>query len=83
MLCGLLATTVLTAATPAFADDDSTPGPGVGASSDWNFSSDAVCLQELAIVPVLGPTVADYAGNCSNGNVIGQTGDGLRTLTHP
>ncbi|HEY9375070.1 hypothetical protein [Streptomyces sp.] len=57
-------------ASPAHADNDSNFGSGVNAANNWNFTAAAVCLQEVAVVPVLGDWVGDHANNCSNGNVI-------------
>ena len=57
-------------ASPAHADNDSNFGNGVNAANNWNFTAAAVCLQEVAVVPVLGDWVGDHANNCSNGNVI-------------
>ncbi|MCG8924911.1 hypothetical protein [Lentzea sp. CC55] len=56
------------------ADDDSNFGPGVNAADNWNFSAAAVCLQEVAVVPVLGDWVGDHVNNCSNGTVIDHSG---------
>lgn len=47
------------ATTPAMADgaeraNDSNFGDGVNAAHNWNFTTSAVCLQEVAVVPVLG-----------------------------
>lgn len=61
-------------ATPAFADNDSNFGAGVNAANNWNFTAAAVCLQEVAVVPVLGDWVGDHTNNCSNGNVIDHSG---------
>ncbi|MFF7331751.1 hypothetical protein ACIQU5_22435 [Streptomyces sp. NPDC090306] len=58
-------------ASPAFADNDSNFGGGVNATNNWNFTAAAVCLQEVAVVPVLGDYVSDHVNNCSNGNVVG------------
>lgn len=58
------------AASAALADDDSNFGPGVNAADNWNFSAAAVCLQGVAVVPVLG----DHVNNCSNGTVIDHSG---------
>lgn len=55
---------------PAHADNDSNFGGGVNAANNWNFTAAAVCLQEVAVVPVLGDWVGDHTNNCSNGNVI-------------
>ncbi|MCB5163906.1 hypothetical protein LG634_03520 [Streptomyces bambusae] len=66
----VLALTVAALAGPAHADNDSNFGGGVNAANNWNFTAAAVCLQEVALVPVLGDYVADHANNCSNGNVI-------------
>ena len=57
-------------ASPAHADNDNNFGGGVNAADNWNFTAAAVCLQEVAVVPVLGDWVGDHANNCSNGNVI-------------
>ncbi|MFC0071027.1 hypothetical protein ACFFQW_45070 [Umezawaea endophytica] len=65
---------VLLAATPALADNDSNFGGGVNAPNNWNFTAAAVCLQEVAVVPVLGDYVSDHVNNCSNGNVIDHSG---------
>ncbi|MFC8125954.1 hypothetical protein [Streptomyces sp. NPDC057302] len=63
-LAGLaLGSLALTA--PAQAADD-----GPGAANNWDFTSSAVCHQELAVVPVLGDWVGDGADNCTTGNVI-------------
>ncbi|MEW2373770.1 hypothetical protein AB0940_31070 [Streptomyces sp. NPDC006656] len=61
-------------ALPAHADNGSNSGGGVDAAKNWNFTAAAVCLQEVAVVPVLGEWVGDHANNCSTGNVIDQTG---------
>ncbi|MEU6988265.1 hypothetical protein ABZ946_33415 [Streptomyces sp. NPDC046324] len=57
-------------ASPAHADNDSNFGGGVNAANNWNFTAAAVCLQEVAVVPVLGDWVGNHANNCTNGNVI-------------
>ncbi|MGA4840997.1 hypothetical protein [Streptomyces sp. G45] len=57
-------------AAPAHADNDSNFGGGVNAANNWNFTAAAVCLQEVAVVPVLGDWTGDHVNNCSNGNVI-------------
>ncbi|MEW1926282.1 MULTISPECIES: hypothetical protein [unclassified Streptomyces] len=57
-------------AAPAHADNDSNFGSGVNAANNWNFTAAAVCLQEVAVQPVLGDYMADHTNNCSNGNVI-------------
>ncbi|MGW4232465.1 hypothetical protein ACWEF9_24795 [Streptomyces sp. NPDC004980] len=71
----IMTTAVLTLAAaglaaPAHADNDSNFGGGADAANNWNFTAAAVCLQEVAVVPVLGDWVGDHANNCSNGNVI-------------
>lgn len=68
------AAAALTLATPAHADNDSNFGGGANAANNWNFTAAAVCLQEVAVVPVLGDWVGDHANNCSNGNVIDHSG---------
>ncbi|MEV5972039.1 hypothetical protein [Streptomyces sp. NPDC051921] len=65
-----LALAAVALAAPAHADDDSNFGGGVNAADNWNFTAAAVCLQEVAVVPVLGDWVGDHVNNCSNGNVI-------------
>ncbi|GHH30503.1 hypothetical protein [Lentzea cavernae] len=64
----------LAAASPAAADNDSNFGGGVNAANNWAFSAADVCLQEVAVVPVLGDYVSDHVNNCSNGNVIDHSG---------
>ncbi|MEU8779316.1 hypothetical protein [Streptomyces sp. NPDC048606] len=61
-------------AAPAHADNDSNFGGGVNAANNWNFTAAAVCLQEVAVVPVLGDWTGDHVNNCSNGNVIDHSG---------
>ncbi|MFJ1936764.1 hypothetical protein ACIOGZ_29410 [Kitasatospora sp. NPDC088160] len=61
-------------AVPAHADNDSNFGQGVNAANNWNFTAAAVCLMEVAVVPVLGDWVGDHHNNCSNGNVIDHSG---------
>lgn len=70
LVTALLALGALGIAAPAHADDDSGFGGGVNAADNWNFTSAAVCLQEVAVVPVLGDWVGDHVNNCSNGNVL-------------
>ncbi|MFG2371098.1 hypothetical protein ACGFY9_06435 [Streptomyces sp. NPDC048504] len=64
----------LALATPAHADNDTNFGGGTNAANNWNFTAAATCLQEVAVVPVLGHWVGDHANNCSNGNVIDHSG---------
>ncbi|MFJ9245320.1 hypothetical protein [Streptomyces sp. NPDC101776] len=68
------AAAALALATPAHADNDSNFGSALNAANNWNFTAAAVCLQEVAVVPVLGDWVGDHANNCSNGNVIDHSG---------
>ncbi|MFF9849537.1 hypothetical protein [Streptomyces litmocidini] len=75
--CGLLAAAALSAATPAFADDDSNFGSGINAANNWNFTAAATCLQELAVVPVGGDWTGNHKNNCSDGNVIDHAADAL------
>lgn len=71
IMCGVLAAAVVAGSAPAaFADNDTNFGSGVNAANNWNFTAAAVCLQEVAVVPVLGDWVGDHVNNCSNGNVI-------------
>ncbi|MFG2311439.1 hypothetical protein ACGFS9_22650 [Streptomyces sp. NPDC048566] len=65
-----LATVALAMVAPAHADSDDNFGGAINAASNWNFTAAAVCLQEVAVVPVLGDYITDHANNCSNGNVI-------------
>ncbi|MGC4986020.1 MULTISPECIES: hypothetical protein [unclassified Streptomyces] len=69
-----LAMVALAMAAPAHADNDSNFGGGINAANNWNFTAAAVCLQEVAVVPVLGDYISDHANNCSNGNVIDHSG---------
>ncbi|WP_062438020.1 hypothetical protein [Herbidospora daliensis] len=71
----VLALGVAWTAGAAHADDpDSNFGGGVNAANNWNFTAAAVCLQEVAVVPVLGDWVGNHVNNCSNGNVIDHSG---------
>ncbi|MGW7428175.1 hypothetical protein ACWGIN_01350 [Streptomyces sp. NPDC054861] len=63
-----------TIAAPAHADEDSNFGGGINAANAWNFTAAAVCLQEVAVAPVLGDWVGNHVNNCSNGNVIAHSG---------
>ncbi|MGW4840210.1 hypothetical protein [Streptomyces globisporus] len=72
--CGLLVSAVLSAATPAFADNDSNSDSGVNAANNWNFTAADVCIQELAVVPALSDWAGNHKNNCSNGNVIDHSG---------
>jgi hypothetical protein len=60
----------LTLASPAQADNDSNVGSGVNAANNWNFTAAAVCIQELAVVPVLADWTGNHHNNCSLGNVV-------------
>lgn len=70
LVAAAVAATAAAGASPTFADNDSNFGGGVNAANNWNFTAAAVCLQEVAVVPVLGDYIADHTNNCSNGNVI-------------
>ncbi|SHJ86308.1 hypothetical protein SAMN05421803_110192 [Nocardiopsis flavescens] len=74
LVTAFLALAALGVGSPAHAADDSNFGGGVNAANNWNFTSAAVCLQEVAVVPVLGDYVSDHVDNCSNGNVIDHSG---------
>lgn len=65
-----LALSALALAAPAHADDDTNFGGGVNAASNWNFTAEAVCLQELAVVPVGAPWTGNTTNHCANGNVL-------------
>lgn len=72
-----LATAPAMAAEPggnAGSANDSNFGDGSNAATNWNFTAADVCLQEVAVVPVLGDWVGDHVNNCSNGNVIDHSG---------
>ncbi|MFJ4778051.1 hypothetical protein [Streptomyces sp. NPDC088762] len=56
------------AVTPAHAADGDFGGEL--ASGVWNVGATAVCLAEVAVVPVLGDWAGDHVDNCSAGNVI-------------
>ncbi|MFI8086653.1 hypothetical protein ACIF6L_38445 [Kitasatospora sp. NPDC086009] len=60
-------------AVPAHAVNDSNFG-GINAANNGNFTAAAVCMMEVAVVPVLGDWVGDRFNNCSNGNVIDHSG---------
>ncbi|MFG2640342.1 hypothetical protein ACGFYP_05130 [Streptomyces sp. NPDC048370] len=66
----VLALAALSMAAPAHADNDSNFGPGVNAANNWNFTAAAVCLQELAVVPVGSAWTGDHVNHCANGNVL-------------
>ncbi|MFJ7190834.1 hypothetical protein [Streptomyces bacillaris] len=74
MIAALPALALSLAAPVAHADSDSNFGGGVNAADNWNFTAAAVCLQEVAVVPVLGDYASDHVNNCSNGNVIDHSG---------
>ncbi|WP_405942199.1 hypothetical protein [Streptomyces sp. NBC_00207] len=74
MTAAALTLAALSLGAPAHADNDSNFGGGVNAANNWNFTAAAVCLQEVAVVPVLGDWVGDHTDNCSNGNVIDHSG---------
>ncbi|MEU6786811.1 hypothetical protein ABZ912_47105 [Nonomuraea angiospora] len=64
-MTALLALGAAGIASPAHADHDSNFGGGVNAANNWNFTAAAVCLQEVAVVPM-----GNHVNNCSNGNII-------------
>ncbi|MFJ9687901.1 hypothetical protein ACIRRX_19740 [Streptomyces bacillaris] len=75
MIAALPVLALSLAAPVAHADNDSNFGSGVNAANNWNFTAAAVCLQEVAVVPVMGDHVSDHVNNCSNGNVIDHSGN--------
>ncbi len=75
MYAAVLTVAALGLAAPAHADNDSNFGGGVNAANNWNFTAAAVCLQEVAVVPVLGDWVGNHHDNCSNGNVVDHSGN--------
>lgn len=76
----VLSIAALAFASPAHADNGDNFGRGVNPANIWNFTAAAVCLQEVAVVPVLGNWVGDHANNCFNGNVIHHAGKALAPL---
>ncbi|MEU4996580.1 hypothetical protein [Streptomyces sp. NPDC021622] len=72
----VLSIATLAFASPAHADSGDNFGRGLNPANIWNLTAAAVCLQEVAIVPVLG----DHADNCFNGNVIHHAGKALAPL---
>ncbi len=71
----VLAASALSMATsPAQAAGADALTGAIKAADGWNFTAAAVCLQEVAVVPVLGNYIADHANNCSNGNVLDHAG---------
>ncbi|MFE9538146.1 hypothetical protein [Streptomyces sp. NPDC006691] len=65
-----LAVAGLALASPAQADNGDNFGGGVNAANNWNFTADAVCHQELAVVPVGGAWNGNTTGHCTHGNVL-------------
>ncbi|MGW5738359.1 MULTISPECIES: hypothetical protein [Streptomyces] len=78
-LAGLVLGSIAMAA-PAHADNDSNFGEGANAANNWDFTAAAVCLQELAVVPVGGDWTGDHQNNCSNGNVVDHAAKALPPL---
>ncbi|MEU7113066.1 hypothetical protein [Streptomyces sp. NPDC046182] len=74
MTIAALAVATAGMAAPAHADSDSNFQGGIDAANNWNFTAAAVCLQEVAVVPVLGEWAGNHENNCSNGNVIDHSG---------
>ncbi|MFG2601305.1 hypothetical protein [Streptomyces sp. NPDC048462] len=70
-----LVLTGIALAAPAHADNDTNFGSGVNAANNWNFTAAAVCMQEVAVVPVMGDYVSDHADSCANGNVVDHPGN--------
>ncbi|GAA3030925.1 hypothetical protein [Actinokineospora globicatena] len=73
-LSALITTPAMASGPTVGVDLDTNFGGGVNAANNWNFTAAAVCLQEVAVVPVLGDYVSDHVNNCSNGNVIDHSG---------
>lgn len=65
-----LALAALALTAPAQADDGDNFGAGTNAANNWNFTADAVCYQELAVVPVGGAWTGNNFNHCANGNVL-------------
>ncbi|MGW6568442.1 hypothetical protein [Streptomyces sp. NPDC054975] len=70
IVAAALALSAAAISSPAHADNDSNFGGGVNAANNWNFTSAVVCLQEVAVVPVLSDWTGNHTNNCTNGNVI-------------
>ena len=70
LACGVLTLAPAGAAGPAFAADDSNVGSGVNAANNRDFTAAATCVQEVAVVPVLGEHAGNNADSCANGNVL-------------
>ncbi|MFJ6775086.1 hypothetical protein ACIQOV_29695 [Kitasatospora sp. NPDC091257] len=68
----LLAASAMTV--PAHADNDSTVAHGINAAINWNFTAAAVCLMEVAVVPVLGDHYLAHHDNCADGDIIDDLG---------
>ncbi|OAQ29356.1 hypothetical protein K457DRAFT_1875873 [Linnemannia elongata AG-77] len=54
---------VTSAAPISVPDNDSNFGGGVNAANNWKFDAEAVCQQEVAVVPVLGDYVSEHFNN--------------------
>ncbi|MFJ4783541.1 hypothetical protein [Streptomyces sp. NPDC088794] len=65
-----LAAAAMSAPAHAGNGNDSAFGNAINAANNWNFTAAAVCLQEVAVVPVLGDWVGARTNNCTNGNAI-------------
>ncbi|MEW1908252.1 hypothetical protein AB0442_07305 [Kitasatospora sp. NPDC085895] len=61
---------VLAPAAPAAADTTDSLVGAINAAENWNFSAVAVCLQELAVVPVGGAWTGTTANSCTDGNIV-------------
>ncbi|MFD8752553.1 hypothetical protein ACFV0O_16465 [Kitasatospora sp. NPDC059577] len=53
-------------AAPAAADE----GGGVPPARGWGVTAAALCLQEVAVVPVLGGSLGDHVDDCGRGNAV-------------
>jgi hypothetical protein len=62
----VLATAALASAAPASAADGGHVGPA-DPPRPWDFSSAVSCLQEMAVVPVLGHWTGGHGDHCTNG----------------
>jgi hypothetical protein len=65
---GALALASVGLATPVQAADSDIPGDLTADAFD--FTSSAVCLAEVAVVPVLSDSANHQADHCSTGNII-------------
>ncbi|MCU7821288.1 hypothetical protein [Kitasatospora sp. DSM 101779] len=61
---------VLAPAAPAAADPADSLVGAINAANDWNLTAAAVCLQELAVVPVGAAWTGGTADPCTGGTIV-------------